>query len=238
MIRLLAVYTGTELETLTDEQVEKLINYECAEAGVPFAPEAPTPFVAAKPDNDVTLFQIGTLPIHTKDRATAEEVADFLAKHEFWTNGYDWKYGYENNFAQPVDRQFNIAKVETFSESKIAARKDQLAADKGLKERAQAEGKAYGEAMGRRSRISESVWGQVHNARQFDYERKRLIGQLDKCVELADGNAEIGLRFFTKANGGYEKYFTASVNSEGLLLIVHKHYINPENVESETAVAL
>ena len=140
MIRLLADYSGAELEQLTDEQVDKLINYECAEAGVPFAPEPPTPFVPAKPEHDVTLFQIGTLPIYTKDRATAEEVADFLAKHEFWKNEHNWKYDHDNYYAQPVDRQFNIAKVETFSESKIAARKDQLAADKGLKERAEAEG--------------------------------------------------------------------------------------------------
>ena len=237
MIRLLADYTGAELETMTDEQVEKLVNYECAESGVPFAPEPPTPFTPAKPDYDVVLYQIGSLPLHVKDRATAEAVADCLSQWEFWKNDHDWRYGYEHRFAQPFGGAWDVTKVATFSESKIAARKDQLAADKSLKETSEAEKKAYGDVMDKRTRINESVWNVVRAAQRFDYERMRLMSQLDKCVELADKNAEIGLRFFKKANSGYGKYFDASISADGLLLVVHKHYINPENSEAASEVA-
>lgn len=116
MIKLLADYSGAELEELTEDQAQRLVDLECADAGHPFAPERT---------------------------------------------------------------------------------------------------------------ISDKVWPIIYDAWTFKRDRERLIKDLDRCVDLAEGNPSIGLKFFTKANPSFTRYFDAVINADGQLVIVNASFENP-----------
>lgn len=217
-MKLLDDYTGAELETLSDEQVEKLVNLECADAGVPFAPDPPDTYVPPPQEYDVTLYSVGKTGIMSLSRETAESISEFLKKLTLWKVEANWRHGY-NQAATPMDDDMDVAKVQAYSESALGKRSEALKRAKEDKDQAEKVQKEYADVIDRRGKIADSVWSVIHSARRFSYQRDECIRQLDHCVELADGDATIGMRFFEKSYGGYRTYFTAEAGKDGLVLV-------------------
>lgn len=231
VVRLLNDYTGAELEELDEQQVQRLIDLECADAGLPFAPEAPSPYVPLKQERDVRLYQVGKTDVLVSKREDAEAISRFLAKHELWTNAGDWRYSY-NTVAKRATDDLEVSVVDTYSPARMQERKDALAHDAELKAAHEKATTEYEKACDARNNVSANVWKIMHQAWAFKSERESLLRQLDRCIELADGNNAIGLRFFEKAHTGYKKFFSAAIKGDRLV-ISHERFTNPDNNISE-----
>jgi hypothetical protein len=233
-IKLLRDYTGAELEELSEQQVQRLVDLECAEAGLPFAPDPPPPYAPLKQEHDVRLYQVGKTDILVDRREKAEEIAAFLRQHELWTNEVDWRFGYVSVGKRSEDA-LEVAAVDSYSLAKLQARKDALAKDAEAKKAHEEATQAYSKACEARQNVSDAVWKVAYAAWRFRGRREELEAQLKRCVELAEGNEAIGLRFFEKANSYYRDYFTVAVDGD-TLRIDRKHFANPDR-ESEVEAA-
>jgi len=225
-IKLLRDYTGVELEQLQEAEVSRIIDLECAEAGVPFALEHPGEYKPLPKDTDVVLYQIGHTGLLVQDRKEAEQLAEYLRQFELWTNECNWQFGYEPVAQHSMDK-LEIVRVDGYSLSKMKDKKDAIARDKELKERHDKAVEAYSQVLQSRGRVSESVWKIVHAAWDFKEQRESLIRELNRYVELAEGDGAIGLRFFQKARQ-HSKYFRALIINGSLVLENHI-FQNPEN---------
>lgn len=223
MVRLLSDYRGSELEELTDEQVQRLVDLECVDAGLPFAPDPPAEYVPLKPEYDVKLYQVGKTGVMVLDRTQAEQIAEYLRPFNLWSHDIDWRMGY-NPVAKRSEDELEVMVVNAHSPKQAQSRKDVMARDAELKTAHEKANTEYTNACTARQKISDQVWHVAIEARDFKYRRAGLLGQLNRCVELADGNATVGLRFFAKAHN-YSEYFRVSVVNDSLK-ITHAHYAN------------
>jgi hypothetical protein len=228
MVKLQREYTGAELEALATEQVEKLINLECADAGIAFDPEPPTPFEPLKLVNDTTLYGVSGTNILVASRVEAEQISDNLRKYKLWKHEVNWTFGYEL-VAEPSDCGLEVQKVEARSIGQMKQYKDQIILNNAAKKRFEEESNKYAEIVQQRGKVAESVWRVIQEAWEFKAQRESLIRKLQGCIGLAEGDIKIGLRFFEKANADYSTYFTAEIDGEGCLVRTDKYFQNPEN---------
>ena len=231
MIKLLKDYTGRELESLTDEQVNKVVDLECADAGAPLEQEAPAPYVSTKPEKDVTLYTVDGVSYHFQNQADAVAVAEFISRFPLFDNDYlhlSGAAGYEH-YAHQRDRDVTVGTIKTYSASIVPGIKEALIKDGNEKARFEKESKEYKESESARSTVRERVWNAIIEARDFASTRERHVRELNRYVELADKNFAVGLRFFEKRYPEYVKYLETSISDAGELKIVHKAYENPEH---------
>lgn len=222
-------YTGQELENLTDDQVTRLIDWECAEEGVPFAPDDPPTYTPVAAEKDIRAWKVGNTGILCKTQADAQTIADFLGKFDRWNQTYDYLLGY-NDVMKPCSEELIVSVEDGYSLAKMRERVEVIKRDKKDKEYYEAAKKKWDSVVGSRGRIADWTWERIWKAREFRQEREHLHQQLERCIELADGNREIGLRFFKKSNDGWTAFLTIEGNE-----VSDKHYDNPDGPCAESA---
>jgi hypothetical protein len=224
-IKLLGDYKGWELEALSDEAVQRIVDLECAEAGAPLTPTRVAPLEPFKHQYDVKLYKVGGL--YVQSMAEAESLRAALRSISLWDLTSSWKHGYQN-YAKPSVDELEISPVDTYSLGALDIKKDALARHEEAKKAHEKDTEDYDRAVNARGAVSESVWRVVQNAWSFKNQRERLRTELDRYIALADGDGAIGLRFFEKAYGDYRIYLRARV-TDGTLTISNRHYLNPDN---------
>jgi hypothetical protein len=202
-------YTGQEVEQLTDAQVQKIINFECADAGAPMLPERPEQPEKPTHKPDMQLYQVGGYyGWHVRTPEEAATVLGALAKVVLWDTDYA---GSNYNNKKAVKKDFNSAqeKVEAtnvFSPELWDKVKSEMEAYDQKKKAYDTAIESYNKADRARNEISSWVWGVVSEARSFAYKRTELEGFKQNYIDLAEGDLELGEKFFIKAYPDSNQY--------------------------------
>ncbi len=211
-------FTGEEVENLTDEKVQKLINFECADAGAPMLPERPD--LPTKPDYkpDMQLYQVGGY--YGWYVRTAEEAASILkvlGGVELWDT--DYTNSYDNKRAKRKESFDSAGKIEAsnvFSPELWDKIKSEMEAYNVSKKNYDRQLESYNQAYKERNNISDYVWEIISDARAFKRKREELEQFKRNYLELADGNEELGSKFFTKAYPDADKHLSKFFEHEGI----------------------
>lgn len=210
-------YTGKEVESLTDEDIQRLINLECADRGAPMLPPLPVEPKAPEVKPDMTLYQVA-YGLYVDNLPDATKIIEAIKSSSAI---YDTNYccGYQYQRATPkslADTAMTTSQV--FSPEKWGSAENDYAKYEAAKKQYDADIKEYQSAAGERSAVSEYIWGIVSECRRFMNRREQMLGYLQQYIDLAEGDAETGARFFKKAYSDWNKYL-----SEDLTPIDYAH---------------
>ena len=187
-----------EVLALTNEEIEKMIDYRCAEEGIPLLPPKPV-----KPEGinisgkiDTTVWELGGLYFTHDNEAKA--VRELLEACTLVDVGYISGPRYEMKISGTYDiPQINTKRV--FSEKQWEKVKEEVAEADKL-DRAYHDGmavyeKAYNGRKGIRDEIIDVV--DAHQKEQNLIDRMTL--EFSRYLEIAEGDAHVARRFFEKA---------------------------------------
>ena len=192
--------TEVEILVLTDEQVQKYIDYECALEGVPMLPPSPGPEpakVTASPD--ATLYKVAGQNTLSSDHAT--RILDACNSGQLIETN-NARNDYQTIYVSPMlDKDYNRPKIETsqvHSQEQWDTIKDNFTNYADRKSEWDVHNKLYQSALKERREISDSVYAITADARKHSYDRDNLRNEFAKYLELAEGNRKVALNFLTK----------------------------------------
>lgn len=197
--------THDEVVALGEGDLEKLVRWACAEAGLkwpgPLPPKPEKPVVVP----DVAVFKVGDLCF--EDRAAAEAVAEAVAgvQRSVVSIEHDWQVSSEARYVKRPDdynlkRWTEVATERHLTPGKYADAKEALVAHKRDLEEWEKLDKERREATAASKDIRESIEG-VHGdacARERELERERR--RFSEYLELASGDGPTAGKFYLKAH--------------------------------------
>jgi hypothetical protein len=191
--------TESELVALSDEELERYIDIECAERGVPMLPPEPIPPSEPFIPYDVIAYTVAHFDF--QNREDAEAVAAII-------NGKP-RARYESTYPHYEQRfvGWSVQERAHVEEKPILSTAQQMAT-KAEREKHAADKKAYDEQyteyrkiLGDRSDVGDEVrerrWTALRSHRDRDENRARFA----HYMTMADGNRSIAYRFFEKSYG-------------------------------------
>ena len=190
----------TELLALSDEDVKKYVDYECALEGVPMLPPSP----GIKPSKDAPAPDAQVYSIAGFLTLDAEHAARILAALE---SGKLFTESYANN--DYGTKFLESIAGDSYHSPKIESRRihspEQWDRIKDVQSEFVTKLKAwekvnsdYDKALSERKKISDNVWDKINEARDHSYERDSLRREFVRYLELAEGNHQIALNFLKK----------------------------------------
>lgn len=190
-----------ELTSLTDADIARYIDYACAENGVallPTLPPAPQP-VEFTPD--AKLYQVD----YHWSFATAEDAAkvvQVLNECRAIDTGYlQTPSSVTSTVISGRKSAPSMSVQDAFSAELAAKLKDELAGAKQAEDIYAKAKKVYDAAVSERECYADEIRDKVANAWEVRNRREARQRDYDRYLELADGNADIALRFLVKAHG-------------------------------------
>ena len=208
-MKFLKDYTGKELEDIAFEQVDNIINLECAEQGIPLLP--PFPKESKKPDYkpDMVLHRVGGYGgWHTATAEEATTLLNALLSVNLWKTDY-------NNLSNDKkakkcsdnDDYRSIVTEKVFSPELWGKISGELKAYSKAEEVSKSKLERYNNVEKDRKTIYDSVWKHVNNAKEFKDNRLMYEKHLADYVKLSDGDEKYGRKFFDKAYPSAGEYF-------------------------------
>ena len=191
-------YTNEKLLALSSEEVDNLVDLECAHAGVqllPFKPESPK--MEKAPSEDMVYFTISELEFLKMEDAMA--VAAFVAEKERIRTKYAGGGRYERVFSATVKEIPEIASKKLWSEvhyNQIAHIKERIESEKKAYE---SQKKEYDDIVESRAEISNSVLAAVEKAHSEKRTLDMLCRDARRYLKLSLGDKEIAKRFMLDA---------------------------------------
>ena len=200
-------FTRSELAALTNEQIENLIDTECAYEGAPISLEKPVLVdVPELPQPDVTYYNV--YGILLTDREEANNLADYLNRLTSMCNiDYDYdhgipglvKYKYVTDYLNhdicvEVNRAYTRASYNEFKAIFEQREKIENANKKQIDD--------FKKLSAARTSIIGKVSSAVRDAIAEEDEIFRRAAIYKKYIELADGNETVAARFYTQHFGG------------------------------------
>lgn len=187
--------THQEIIALTDEQVERYIDLECAKAGVPLLPPEPTapdPFVKNK---DVEVWAVGGF--HFTDRIDAENV---VAAINVARSRVELSYetgSYADRLVEPAEQPVSTNAERHYSRAQWQREKDVATKARRAQEQHERDMKDYRELVQRRKEIAREIRETVDEAYTREYRRQFLRGEFDRYLRLAENDKRVALRFLS-----------------------------------------
>lgn len=193
--------TEQELVALTDEQIQRYIDYACAENGVPLLPSMVQPPPVVNFEADVKIYTVGH-HLHFATMEEATRVADAIQAN----NPIELDYLSTPSGApsHAVSRRRSTSESVTvqdaFSAERAAALKDDMAGAQKAEAVYQAAKKEYDRAVNERESYADDIRGKVADAWETHNRRESRRRDFERYLQLADGNREIAARFLANAH--------------------------------------
>jgi len=198
-----------QLLALADDEVKKLIDYECAIEGVPMLPPSAGPMpVETAPDPDVRGYEVGGIITTCPEHASL--ILQALTSGPMFTASYCGR-DYTIRYLEPIGpKSYSHPKLES-QMYRSAAQWDAIKDDKRAfdvkKEAWDKLDKEYAEALKARDHISEAVWDAISEARTKKRERENITAEFAAYKDLAQGDLTIAMNFMLKAKSSVsDKY--------------------------------
>jgi hypothetical protein len=191
--------TEEEILALTDDQINKLIDYECALEGAPMLPPDPGP----KPTKDIPEPDVQAYAVAGFNVLDADHAGRILTALNSGTL-YNIEYGrnYDVKYLSPITSgSYHAPKVEvkSFHSAELwDSIKDTQSAFAEQEKEWNRRKEIYNTAVEGRAKLTESVWEHVGNLRSHAWEREQIRGEFRRYMELAENNSKIALAFLQK----------------------------------------
>lgn len=190
-------YQKGELATLTDEQIQRLIDIEIAEAGIKPVPEPVKPTLAdvgIKPtDHYYQLKGVGYGACLIKGEEDAKKLLEMVV----FEKEYDYQVGDAYSWAQKADVQ--LVQISLFRKEDIDKIKHTLRENRTLQEQYKKDSEAYKKYTGATHDCRVEVHTAVDNDRNHVRMVKLAMDTWTHYLSLAEGDKEVAERFFRNA---------------------------------------
>lgn len=196
--------TDAEVLALTDAEIERYIDLECARAGVPLLPPEPGP-EPEKPqaDKDVTLYEVGGHSFREQEQALRVAAA-INSEHPVETK-YASGPGYQRIVGGPAD-EATVTTSSYFSRERWDAVGAELIAYEEAKQQWERERDEYRKAVSRRNSTVEWVVDRISTVREGERQRERYANLYLRYLGLADGDEVVARKFLLDAEPEAAKY--------------------------------
>ena len=185
-----------EVLALSQADIDRYIDLECAEAGVQLLTDPPVlpESVSTKPDQEVYTVP-AMLFIH---RTQAEQVAALASTFPRYKTGY---VGNSYSIYKVIrdDDAVDVSETRYFSEAFADARAGLIDDERRLKEEYQKERNRYDLIISKRAAIDRRMKTRVASVQQARARAEQLRQQHARYLELADGNRRVAARFLAAA---------------------------------------
>jgi hypothetical protein len=190
-----------EVLALTDTQVDRFVDIECAVAGVPLLPDYPgLKPVLESPPTDQVLYSVVGVSDYFEDKATADALAAALVGARRLDT--TMKGGIRVASAVPSYRAEDLGAIRTIEVVSMAAydmHREAIESNAQTTRTWEAAKREYDAALSDRNQAAEDVYARVAEARDTLAMVQRLERALAEYTALAEGNGEMALRFLHNA---------------------------------------
>ena len=193
-----------EIIALSEETLKRMVDYRCAEDGIPIL-ECPTAPDEPAMETDQVAYQVEGLTV--TDRELAGKLSLLLVdnKDGFFKVNYDYKLGSKYQYLELVRNDYrgeafgSINKITVYSRDTINAQATALADYKIKKDQYNKDSENYKKWSSERTGIVNEIYG-VYNEhvgaeRNLEHARR----EFERYLELAGGDLAIAFRFYDKA---------------------------------------
>jgi len=192
-------HDGAELLALTEEQIETLIDLECAVQGVPLLPEVtPTPPAAVEAEPDQLVHSVAGY--YFRDKETADAVAEFIGKQprleDYYLNG---RWSGPKGVRPDPEPSLTVSVTKFWTEAHYDKHRNALEEYKGAKEAYDLARKAYERVVEERSAVAAEVHSAIREARHARDTRAQIGSEFQRYLRLAEGDHDVALKFFLDA---------------------------------------
>lgn len=189
-----------EILALTQEYIEKLIDYECALKGVPLLPPRPLEPDKVNIEPDITAYEIAGLCLLTAEEAgrileAINTCSIYTSTYVPGANCYDKKLIPVDAYTKPKIETKRFYSMEYWD--KVKSQKEAYASTKRIYDE---DKKKYDEAYSKRSETASCVWEFIDAVREENRVKDYLTAEFNRYLELTDGNKTIAMRFLKKAH--------------------------------------
>lgn len=185
-------HSKAELLELTPEQINTLIDLECAHAGIRLLPELPEKPDLEPPEPDVVIFNVeGATFVNLEDAQKVADLMSSLPRCRYYT--------WDNEGVKDENNPIVVQREKAFSPghaSRTANQKEEIKRRQKIYDDAKRE---FDKINNERKDIRESVHEALNVAQS---ERDRIDAykrEYDKYLGLANGDSEIAMNFLLKA---------------------------------------
>lgn len=224
----IAEYSDAELLTLTEEQINIIIDLECAYAGIQLLPDIPV--APEKPKNsneDMTVYGLFD-GLNFMDYEDAKLVLDFIVKNVDQTRMGSVSYtsgpGYQRKFCQSTDEFVldDIKSQRVFSESRLKIYGAEIKKYEADKASYQIKKNTYDKIKKQRDDIINGLWCKIGSAQDAEHELNRLKQNAKRYMKLSGGVQEIAINFMVDAYKENEEMIRANFGAWAVDFVTEK----------------
>lgn len=181
---------------LTDEEVEKFIDLECAFEGVKLIP-CPEKPVEPEMEEKETYYQIGYISdLEFKNIEDAEKVLKLLKTCQIVCNSHLGDYNYVSK-VKNFDKQINV--YTAYSKEDIEANRKALEGYKKKKESYAELKKEYNKELESKTFIEDKIWDEINHLRGIKQMQDDIIFTYQKYYVMAKEDSVIAMQFLENA---------------------------------------
>lgn len=191
--------TEEEILSLTEEQTDDIIKYECANSGVKILPEP------IEPTNTISSGDLKRFEVNGFIFEKIEDAQDFLDK-AILSKKYDWNYGLDIKYEREhYDWDLVIKEVNIFSKGKLSSIETEAAEHKKLKEKYEKDKKEYDANHKEVLAIVDKVNEVIQKVKDKYEKLDTLAIQMEEYLRLSEGDRKVAFNFLNKNWGPLSK---------------------------------
>lgn len=193
--------TKEEILALTTEEIDKMVDYACAERGIPLLPPIPEEpeYFDIKAHLNLTVYELGNFTFVNKE--DAEKVYNVMLGCPLINTTYISGPSYEMRF-NGNDEIPDVKVRRIFSEGAWTSVKDKAAKAEAAKKEYQEARDYYNEVYSQRKEVVDEIMEVVNETNREQRNLERHISEFERYLELAEGDRNIAINFFEKAYPG------------------------------------
>ena len=190
--------TDAEVNALDSETIERYIDLECAEQGVPFVPPVPVrPAKVNESQPDTTLHLVGGIAFGLLE--DAERIAGEIAKCDRWETKYENYAGQYRSLYKPTFEPVIVTTQRVVTAAAVLSLGVSEAKATEAREAFQRASEEFNDISGRRAAIAVEIHQRVGVARTNEMTRANYQRAHTKYLDLAGGRRDVAARFFENA---------------------------------------
>jgi len=184
-------FNNEQLANLSAEEIQNLIDLECAMQGIQILPPKPKKPELVEFESDLRAYEVAGFFLKEHDEAV--ELLDILNSFDLFTKDYG-----SNELIKITKEDYRYPKLEVSEAyspeyySKIKAEKEHY---EKIKEVYKSDTKIYEEAKAEIRKIEEEVLYKVDEAKQIIREVNNIKQLFNRYLKLADGDRAIAINF-------------------------------------------
>ena len=207
-------YEPSELLEMTSEEIEQLVDLECAFRGVALLPESPTVPAEVQAGPDVTVYNAGGKIF--RDEADAQKVCDLInslpyLETYYLSGGYSYSGPQGVKFSDKEHDMESVRESRYWTPEHYDKHRAAIAEYKEAKERYDRDRKEYERILSERNAVAE----EIHSIRaQAQAERDKVAGierEFNRYVQIAAGDRDQALKFYLHARDEDDEDFVREV---------------------------